>query len=494
MGEFGVELCDRPAHDLQAMLARREISAVDIAKSVLSRIASEEPTLHAYLATDQEDALACAKEIDRRRMSGETLPALAGIPIAVADNICTLKLPTTCASRMLEGFISPYEATVVQRIRQAGLPIVGKTNMDEFGWGCSTASSAWGPTKHPWNHELFPGGAHGGAAAAVAAGEAVLAIAGDTGGSLRHPAALCGLVGLKPTYGLVSRYGLVASASSFDQIGPMTRDVRDCALMLNLLAGADPMDPTSRSGETPDYTQALEAGVQGMVVGLPREYLADGVDPRIADLVIQAARRFEDQGARVEEVSLFPREDALAAYSVILAAELSSNLARLDGVRYGHRSANAPDSFTMFAHTRGEAFGPGVKRAILMGTYVLSAGQYQDYYLKAAQVRTLVVKSFSQAFSRCDLIVTPTAPTLAGKDPGTDDLYHTHRQHGCTLAASLAGLPALSLPCGTVEGMPVGLQLIAPPLREERLLTAAYTYEQAAGVAPLYPEGRSSRE
>ncbi|MGI6082572.1 MAG: Asp-tRNA(Asn)/Glu-tRNA(Gln) amidotransferase subunit GatA [Limnochordia bacterium] len=486
-----MELCDRPAHVLQAMLARREISAVEITESVFSRVSSQERVLHCYLGTDQEEALACAKDVDQRRTAGEKLPALAGLPIAIADNICTGKLPTTCASRMLKGFVSPYEATVVQRVRQAGLPVVGKTNMDEFGWGCSTASSAWGPTRHPWNPELLPGGAHGGAAAAVASGEAVLALAGDTGGSLRQPASLCGLVGLKPTYGLVSRYGLVATASSFDQVGPMTRDVRDCALMLNLLAGADPMDPTSRNDEVPDYTQALEAGVQGMVVGLPREYLDEGVDPRIADLVTRAARQFEDQGARVEEVSLFPPEEALAAYSVILAAELSSNLGRFDGVRYGHRSANASDSFVMFAHTRAEGFGAGIKRAILMGTYVLSAGQYQDYYLKAAQVRSLVVQSFSDAFSQCDLLLTPATPTIAGMDPGADDLGDVYRPHRYTVAATLAGLPALSLPCGTVESMPVGLQLIAPPLHEERLLTAAHVFEQAAGVAPLYPEGRS---
>jgi aspartyl-tRNA(Asn)/glutamyl-tRNA(Gln) amidotransferase subunit A len=494
MGECGVELCDRPAHVLQALLARREVSAAEVTQSVFSRMASDEEALHCYLAVDQDRALASAREIDRRRLAGEELSMLAGIPVAIADNICTRELATTCASRMLKGFVPPYDATVVHRLRQAGLPVLGKTNMDEFGWGCSTEGSTWGPTRHPWDKSCLPGGAHGGAAAAVASGEAVLALASDTGGSLRQPAALCGVVGLRPTYGRVSRYGLVATASSLDQVGPITRDVRDCALMLNVLAGADPLDPTSQGEDVPDFARALEAGVRGLVVGLPREYFGEGVDSQVAALVLQAARQLENCGARLEEVTLPAPEEALAAYGVILAAEFSSSLARFDGVRYGHRSPKAPDSFSMFSNTRAEAFGPGVKLAILMGTYVLSAGQYESYYLKAAQVRTLIMRAFTAAFNHCDLLLMPTSPTVACRENrATDDLYHMHRPHSCTLAATLAGLPAISLPCGVVEGLPVGLQLVGPRLHEERLFAAAYAFEQTAGIALLYPEGRSSR-
>lgn len=489
MGEFGVELCDRPAHELQALLVRREVSAVDIVESVFSRMASDEEALHAYLAIDQGRALASAKEIDRRRLAGEELPLLAGIPVAIADNICTKEMATTCASRMLEGFVPPYDATVVHRLRQAGLPFLGKTNIDEFGWGSSTRGSAWGPTRHPRDGSRFPGGAQGGAAAAVASGEAVLAVASDTGGSLRQPASLCGVVGLKPTYGLISRYGLVATASSFDQVGPITRSVRDSALMLNVLVGADPWDPTSRTDEVPDYSRALEAGVKGLVVGLPREYFGEGVDREVAALVAQAARQFVACGARLEEVTLLEPEEALAAYAVLLSAEFSSSLARYDGVRYGHRSSKAPDSFSMFGNTRAEAFGPAVKLGILTGTYVLSAGQYESYYLKAARVRTLMMQAFNSAFDHCDVLLTPTSPTVAkAEDKATDDLYHMHRPHLCTLAATLAGLPAISLPCGAVEGLPVGLQLVGPPLHEERLLAAAFAFEQTAGIGGSFRE------
>ncbi|MDR7435227.1 MAG: Asp-tRNA(Asn)/Glu-tRNA(Gln) amidotransferase subunit GatA [Armatimonadota bacterium] len=477
------QITDLSAVELRERLVRGDISAQEVTEAFLQRIHALDPRLHAFLYVDTEGAIAQARQVDEQvltgaRRSGRELPPLAGIPVAVKDNICTKGIPTTCASRILEGWRPPYDATVVERLRRAGAIILGKTNLDEFAMGSSTENSGFGPTRNPWDLTRVPGGSSGGSAAAVAAGMAPLALGSDTGGSIRQPAALCGIVGLKPTYGRVSRYGLVAFASSLDQIGPMARTVTDCAILLNVIAGNDPRDSTSANLPCPDFTRALQVEVRGLRIGIPRECFVEGLQPEVREAVLQAARLFSDLGAVCEEISLPHLDYALPTYYLIAPAEASSNLARYDGVQYGYR-AKAGDLYTMYARTRREGFGAEVKRRIMLGTYALSAGYYEAFYLKALQVRTLIKQDFDVAFQDHDLILMPTSPTVAFPlgEKVTDPLQ-MYLNDIFTIPVSLAGLPGISVPCGFANGLPIGLQLVGRPFDEETVLRAAFTFEQ----------------
>ncbi|MGQ9531293.1 MAG: Asp-tRNA(Asn)/Glu-tRNA(Gln) amidotransferase subunit GatA [Desulfotomaculales bacterium] len=483
-----MDLCLLPAHRLHAMLVRREIGAVELLQAVLRRIDEVEDRVRAYITVTREEALEQAREADRMLARGEVPSPLVGIPVALKDNLCTAGVRTTCASKILYNFVPPYDATVVRRLRDAGAVLVGKTNMDEFAMGSSTENSGFFPTRNPWDLERVPGGSSGGSAAAVAAGEAVMALGSDTGGSIRQPAAFCGVVGLKPTYGAVSRYGLVAFASSLDQIGPITRDVTDCALLLQVIAGHDPLDTTSARFEVPDYTSFLKDGLRGFRVGVPREYVGEGIDPGVREVLMRVVGLLEEMGAAVEETTLPHTPYALPCYYLIAPAEASSNLARYDGVRYGYRSRDAEDVVDMFMKTRSEGFGPEVKRRIMLGTYALSAGYYDAYYLKALKVRTLIKGDFDQAFEHFDVLLSPTSPTCAFRlGEKTADPLQMYLSDICTLAVNLAGIPAISIPGGLADGLPVGIQFIGKPFAEGTLLRVAYCVECRAGtfVAPL---------
>ena len=404
------------------------------------------------------------------------------------DNLSTRGVPTTCASGMLDGYRPPYDATVTAALAEAGAVLLGKGNMDEFAMGSSSETSAFAPVRNPWDLSRVPGGSSGGPAAAVAAGLAAYALGSDTGGSIRQPAALCGIVGLKPTYGLVSRYGLIAFASSLDQIGPLTRSVEDAALVLNAIAGEDPLDSTSIPGEAPDYTDGLADGVGGVRVGIVPEYLGEGIDPRVADAVRAAIAQLESLGARVEEVSLPTSRAALAVYYVIAPSECSANLARYDGVKYGYSARDADGMWAALDATRRRGFGAEVRRRIMMGTYALSAGYYDAYYGKAQQVRTLIRREFDAAFKRVDVLALPTSPTVAFEIGGIVDPVVMHANDICTIPANIAGIPGLSLPCGAVDGLPVGLQLLGPHLSERMLLRTAYGYEQSTEWHTHHPD------
>ncbi|MBI3080562.1 MAG: Asp-tRNA(Asn)/Glu-tRNA(Gln) amidotransferase subunit GatA [candidate division NC10 bacterium] len=468
-------------HDLLDSLTAGKASAVEVTRAYLDRIAQGEPRIHAYLTVTREEALAQADGIDKARKAGERLGPLAGVPLALKDVLCTKGVRTTCASKILESFVPPYDATVVQRLRAAGAVFLGKTNMDEFAMGSSTENSGFHPTANPWDPGTVPGGSSGGSAAAVAADEAAGALGTDTGGSIRQPASLCGVVGLKPTYGRVSRYGLVAFASSLDQIGPLTKDVEDTALLLQVIAGRDPRDSTSADVPVPDYRAALREPVKGLRVGIPDEYFIEGMDPEVEEAVREAMRVLEGLGARPEKVSLPHTDYAVATYYLVATAEASSNLARYDGVKYGHRSRRGRDLIEMYQQTRREGFGPEVRRRIMLGTYALSAGYYDAYYLKALKVRTLIRQDFLEAFKRCDVILTPTSPTAAFRfGEKTADPLTMYLSDIFTISANLAGIPGISVPCGfTRGGLPIGLQLLGQPFDEARLLRAAYAYEQA---------------
>jgi aspartyl-tRNA(Asn)/glutamyl-tRNA(Gln) amidotransferase subunit A len=486
------EITDLSAVELRERLARGEISAPEVVEAYLQRIRALDPQLHAFLYVDAEGALMQARKVQeqvlaRSRGSEADLPPLAGIPVAVKDNMCTKGVPTTCASRILEGWRPPYDATVIERLRKAGAIILGKTNLDEFAMGSSTENSGFGPTRNPWDLTRVPGGSSGGSAAAVAAGLAPLALGSDTGGSIRQPAALCGIVGFKPTYGRVSRYGLVAFASSLDQIGPMTRTVSDCAVLLNVIAGNDPRDSTSANLPCPDFTQALRPEVRGLRIGIPRECFVEGLQPEVREAVLQAADLFSSLGAICTEISLPHLDYALPTYYLIAPAEASSNLARYDGVQYGYR-APAGDLYTMYARTRREGFGPEVKRRIMLGTYALSAGYYEAFYLKALKVRTLIKRDFDAAFQDHDLILMPTSPTVAFPlgEKVTDPLQ-MYLNDIFTIPVSLAGLPGISIPCGFANGLPIGLQLVGRAFDEETVLRAAFTFEQHTGYWKARP-------
>jgi aspartyl-tRNA(Asn)/glutamyl-tRNA(Gln) amidotransferase subunit A len=472
-------LYDLTVHEAHALLRRREVSSVELTRAVLERVRQVEPLLNAYITVTADLALRQAQEADERIARGEMTP-LTGIPMQIKDVIVTKGVRSTAGSRMLEDFIPIYDATVVEGLRAQGAVLVGKGNMDEFAMGSSTENSAYGPTRNPWDPERVPGGSSGGSAAAVAAGECLFALGSDTGGSVRQPAALCGITGLKPTYGLVSRYGLIAFASSLDQIGPMTRDAEDCALVLNAIAGHDPRDSTSLPIRPPDYTRALVADVRGLRLGLPREYFGEGIQPEVEAAVREAARLLEGLGAHVEECSLPMTRYALAVYYILAPSECSANLARYDGVKYGYSFPEARTIWEAMEKTRQYGFGAEVKRRIMLGTYALSAGYYDAYYRKAQKVRTLIRREFEEAFRRYDALLTPTSPTVAFRlGEKTADPVAMYKSDVCTIPVNIAGLPAIAIPCGFAQGLPIGLQVIAPPLGEEVLLRIAYTYQQA---------------
>ncbi len=471
---------------LSAHLASRELSALEATEAYLERLEEAEPQTGAYLSFSAERAREKAKEIDARRIAGETLSPLAGIPAALKDNLCTAWSMTTCGSRMLENFSAPYDATVVRMLSDAGAVFLGKTNMDEFAMGSSTENSALGTTRNPRALNRVPGGSSGGSAAAVAADEAAFALGSDTGGSIRQPAAFCGVVGMKPTYGRVSRYGLVAFASSLDQVGPLTKTVADCALVLDCIAGHDTRDSTSVPGLTTGFTKSLHNDIRGLRLAVPRELFGDGVDAGVKSAVLGAAKRFEALGARVEEVSMPALTYALPAYYVISSAEASSNLGRFDGVRYGYRTKNCETLEEMYLRSRSEGFGAEVKRRILLGTFALSAGYYDAYYKKALQVRTLLFEAFSEVFSRFDAVLSPTAPTVAYRfGEKTEDPMTMYMGDVCTVPVNIAGLPALSIPCGEADGLPVGMQLIGRAFEETTLFALGAAFERDYGAYHL---------
>lgn len=475
-----MKLYDQPAHVLHDMLREKKISAVELTQAVLARIDKVEPAVRAYLTVTADAALAAAQAVDEKIARGEAIAVLEGIPGALKDNLCTKGVTTTCASKILEHFVPPYSATVVEKLRGVGAPLLGKVNLDEFAMGGSTENSAYHPTHNPWKLDCVPGGSSGGSAAAVAAGEAIWALGSDTGGSIRQPASFCGVVGLKPTYGRVSRYGLVAYASSLDQIGPVTRDVTDSAHLLNVVAGHDPMDATSSPATVPDYTKALREDVRGLKIGIPKEYFSSGMDPEVEKAVREAIESFQGMGATLVDLSLPHTEYAISAYYLIAPAEAATNLERYDGVSYGARVEGA-DVAELMTNTRSQKFGREVKRRIMIGNYALSAGYYDAYYLKALKVRTLIQEDYTAAFQKVDVIMAPTAPTPAyPMGAMLHDPLKMYLQDICTVPLNLAGLPGISVPCGyNREHLPIGLQIIGKPLDEETILRAAYTYEQS---------------
>lgn len=473
------ELYEMTAVQLAVLLREKQASAVEIAESVLKRIAEVEPQVHAFISVDQELALDMAREADRRIAAGEARP-LTGIPIAVKDNMCIRGCRTTCGSKILSNFVPPYDATVVRRIREEGMVIVGKANMDEFAMGSSTETSYFGPTGNPWDPTKTPGGSSGGSAAAVAAREAVVSLGSDTGGSIRLPASFCGVTGMKPTYGAVSRFGLVAYASSLDQIGPFARDAHDLALLLNVICGHDPSDSTSVPRDYPDFTHVLTQPIQGMTLGLPREFFTKLDNPDVARVCAEAREVFERLGVTFVELSLPHLDYGIAAYYILAPSEASSNLARYDGVKYGHRAESFDGMIDMYCKTRAEGFGPEVKRRIMLGTYALSSGYYDAYYLKAARVRTLMARDFKAAFQSCDAIFCPTAPTPPfGIGEKIDDPIQMYLTDVFTIPVNMAGLPGIALPGGfSQNGLPVGFQLVAPPFEEGRLLQLAAAFQR----------------
>ncbi len=469
-----------------------EVSARELTDHQLARIAALDPTLHAFLDVTAERARADADRIDEALAAGESLPPLAGVPLAIKDNLCTKGIRTTCSSRMLETFVPPYESTVTERLWQAGAVLLGKTNLDEFAMGSSTETSAFGATSNPWDISRVPGGSSGGSAAAVAAGECMAALGSDTGGSIRQPASFCGVVGLKPTYGRVSRWGLVAFASSLDQVGPFTTNVADAAELLQVIAGSDPRDSTCLNVAVPDYCSALSQPMSGVRIGLIREcFDQNGLDAQVKRTVLAAAEKLQSLGAELVEVSCPRFSDGIATYYVIAPSEASANLARYDGVKYGYRAEGADALAAMTARSRAEGFGSEVQRRILIGTYALSAGYMDAYYKKAQQVRTLIRQDFDAAFQTVDVLLTPTSPTTAFQvGAHADDPLAMYLADLLTIPANLAGLPAISLPCGfDDDGLPIGVQLIANVLEESRLLQVAFHYEQSANVMANHPQG-----
>lgn len=476
--------------ELDEMLDKSEISAVELLKEFIGRTKQVEPQIGAFISFDESRALAQAAESDKRRASGRKLSALDGIPVGLKDVIAVRGQKLTCASKMLENYVSPYTATAALKLEDAGAVFWGRLNMDEFAMGSSCENSAFLKTKNPWDTTRIPGGSSGGSAAATAAGECVVALGSDTGGSIRQPASLCGIVGMKPTYGLVSRYGLAAFASSLDQIGPFARSVKDAALLLGTIAGHDPKDSTSVKIDIPDYAAQLDAGaLSGKTLGVAAEYFGDGVDADVHKSVEAAIELCRSKGANIKEVSLPHTDLAIPVYYIIATAEASSNLARYDGVRYTHRSKLADDVISLYTKSRAEGFGEEVKRRIILGSYVLSSGYYDAYYLRAQKVRTLIRRDFERAFESVDAILTPTSPTPAFKfGEKTANPLAMYLSDICTINVNLAGLPGISVPCGfTPEGLPVGLQIIGKAFRESELLSIAYAYEQAAGFSDAHP-------
>jgi aspartyl-tRNA(Asn)/glutamyl-tRNA(Gln) amidotransferase subunit A len=471
------ELYELTACELMELLSRGEVSCREVSESVFSRIEKIDPVVKSFVTVTPELGLEKATELDAEGAKGNGL--LRGIPVAVKDNMCTRGVKTTCSSKILYNWIPPYNATVVEKLSHASYTPVGKTNMDEFAMGSSTENSGFFPTRNPWDLGRVPGGSSGGSAAAVAACEVPIALGSDTGGSIRQPASFCGVVGLKPTYGRVSRYGLVAFASSLDQIGPIARTVSDCALALQVIAGHDPRDATSVPLPVPNYLDALVPDLKGIRLGKPIEYFGEGIDPQVRECVERAIEVMVGLGAECEEVSLPHTEYALPVYYIIAPSECSSNLARYDGVKYGFRTEDDVDMITMMERTRDQGFGAEVKRRIMLGTYALSAGYYDAYYLKAQKVRTLIKRDFDRAWEKVDVLVTPTSPTVAFEfGARTADPLQMYAADVCTIPVNLAGLPGISVPCGFVDGLPVGLQIIGKAFDEETILRVAYAYEQ----------------
>ncbi len=467
-------------HEMSDLIRNREASAVEITKSLLDRIEKIDSKLGSYLSVLGEDAVKRAMEVQEKIDKGEAKSPLAGIPVALKDNICTEGVKTTCASKILHNFVPPYDATVSKKLKDDGAVIIGKLNMDEFAMGASTENSYFKPAKNPWDLERVPGGSSGGPAAAVAADLTGFALGSDTGGSIRQPASFCGVVGMKPTYGAVSRFGLIAFASSLDQIGPLTKDVTDCAIALNCITGYDTMDSTSSKIVYPDYTKALVNNVKGMKIGIPVEYMGEGLNNEVRRAVLEAVEVLKKLGAQCEEFSLSHTEYAVATYYLISSAEASSNLARYDGIRYGYSAPKYKDLSDLYKRTRSEGFGTEVKRRIMLGTYALSSGYYEAYYKKALQVRTLIKNSFKEAFSKYDVILGPTAPATAYKlGEKADNPLEMYLGDIYTVSANVAGLPALVVPCGfDSKGLPIGLQLIGKPFDESTLLKVGFTFEQ----------------
>lgn len=476
-----MKLFEQPAHVLHDMLVNKEITSLELTQAVLARIDEVEGDVQAYLTITREEALAQAKAVDEKIAKGEEIAFLEGIPGAIKDNICTKGIKTTCASKILQKFVPPYDATVMQKLEAQNPVVLGKTNLDEFAMGGSTENSAYHPTCNPWNTDCVPGGSSGGSAAAVAAGTAVWALGSDTGGSIRQPASFCGVVGMKPTYGRVSRYGLVAYASSLDQIGPITKDVTDCAHILNIISGRDEMDSTSLDVQVPDFTKALVQDVKGLKIGLPKEYFVKGMDPEVEAAVKNGVKELEKLGAEVVEISLPNTDYAISTYYLIAPAEAATNLARYDGVSYGERAEDASDLVEMMTKTRTQYLGEEVKRRIMIGNYALSAGYYDAYYLKALKVRRLVKEDYDKAFKDVDVIICPAAPSVAYKiGEKIANPLEMYLQDACTVPLNLAGLPGISVPCGyNKDKMPIGMQIIGKALDEETILRVAYTYEQS---------------
>ncbi len=472
------------AVELSAAIKQGKVTAVDAMEAVLSRIDERESDINAYVTMDREQALKAAAAIQEKIEKGELNGVLAGVPVAVKDNLCTEGMRTTCSSKILENFVPTFSAEAVVNLEKAGAVVIGKTNMDEFAMGSTTETSAYGVTRNPWNTDHVPGGSSGGSAAAVAAGECYFALGSDTGGSIRQPASFCGVVGLKPTYGTVSRYGLVAYGSSLDQIGPLTKNVADCAAVLEVIASHDVKDATSinrkEENKDTDFTAALVDDVKGMKIGIPRDYFGEGLDGEVKDAVLAAAKQLAAKGAVVEEFDLSLVAYAIPAYYTIAAAEASSNLERFDGIKYGYRAASFEGLHDMYKKTRSEGFGAEVKRRIMLGSFVLSSGYYDAYYLKALKVKAMIKNAFDDAFAKYDLILGPVAPTTAPKlGESLSDPLKMYLGDIYTISVNLAGLPAISLPCGTDSiGLPIGLQLIADSFQEKKLIQAAYTYEK----------------
>ena len=479
-------------HEARMLLDNGQVSAVELTRAALDRVAQVEDRLNAFVTVTGDLALEQAREADRRIAAGRAAP-LTGIPMQLKDNMTTRGVPTTCSSRMLESFVPAYDSTVTRRLYDQSAVLVGKGNLDEFAMGSSTENSAFFPTRNPWDLDRVPGGSSGGPAAAVAASECVFSLGSDTGGSIRQPAALCGVVGLKPTYGLVSRYGLVAFASSLDQIGPITRDVRDCAIVLNTIAGNDPKDSTSLSVDATDYTAALEAGergLKGLRIGVPTEYFVEGMDPEVEASTRRSIALLEELGAEVAETSLPHTSFALAVYYILAPSECSANLARYDGVKYGFSDREAESMWEALERTRSGGFGPEVKRRIMLGTYALSSGYYDAFYLKAQKVRTIIRREFERAFEEFDAIVSATSPTVAFRlGEKTADPVQMYLSDVLTLPANIAGLPGISVPAGLSEdGLPIGFQILAGPLREETIFRIAHAFEQSSGWNGMRPD------
>ncbi len=475
-----MNILEYSAVELSTIIKEGKITAVEAMKAVIAQIDEKESTINAYVTIDKERALQAATNVQKKIEKGELTGALAGVPVAIKDNMCTEGMLTTCSSKILKNFIPTFSAEAVLNLEKAGVVIIGKTNMDEFAMGSTTETSAYGITRNPWNTDHVPGGSSGGSAAAVAAGECLFALGSDTGGSIRQPASFCGVVGLKPTYGTVSRYGLIAYASSFDQIGPLTKNVTDCATVMEVLASHDTKDSTSIKRDNTNFTAALIDDVKGMKIGIPRDYLGEGLDIEVKNAVLTAAKKLAARGAIIEEFDLSFVDYAIPTYYTIAAAEASSNLERFDGIKYGYRTKSFEKLHDMYKKTRSEGFGAEVKRRIMLGAFVLSSGYYDAYYLKALKVKAMIKKVFDEAFAKYDLILGPVAPTTAPKlGESLADPLKMYLGDIYTISVNLVGLPGISLPCGTdAKGLPIGLQFIADRFQEKKLIQAAYTYEK----------------